>query len=40
MQTKDVIYLLNQMHEKVKTILIEEQTRKILESLPSKPIDK
>lgn len=40
MKTKDVIYLLNQMHEEIKSLLIEEQTRKILASLPSKPIDK
>ncbi len=40
MKTKEVVYLLNQMHEQIKFVLREEQTRKLLASIPSKLIDK
>ncbi len=40
MKTKEVIFLLNKMHEEIKEILIEEKTRKILDCLSSKSIDK
>ncbi len=39
MKTKEVIFLLNRMHEEVKEMLIEERTRGLLEKL-SKSIDK
>ena len=40
MKTKEVIFLLNKMHEEVKALIIEEQTRNLLDKLSSKAIDK